>query len=135
MRFYHNLLFVFLFTVSITHSQELPRKLLKSYSGIQPAYAYKVQEEQITVSKEPIRITFEKEIVLLEQFNNKDQLRYHVDAKTKDYYSISVKMRNGATEKWRLYRKGKYIIRTAQFPRPETLLNKEKKKCFFRRNQ
>jgi len=135
MRFYLCLTFLFFIVASSTYTQELPRKLLKSYSGNQPAYSYEVKEKKIVVSKEPIRIIFEKETVVIEQFNNSDQLSYNVEAKTKDYFSISVRMKNGATENWRLYRKGKYIIRTAQFPRPETLLNKEKKKCFFRRNQ
>ena len=124
---------VLVFVMQSVHAQDLPRKFRKNYVGEQPAYSYQVKEESISIPAENIRIEIGSERSVVQQNNRTDVVKITVEAKTKDYFVLNAKYSYGNEEIWKIYRKGKYLVREERLPRPETLLNMEKKRCFFRR--
>lgn len=105
-------------------NRPFPKRYLGTYEGTQDAYTVNVNDEVIKVpaaeyslelAYDELWLTTEKQVI---------HGTYEMKAETDMYYAFTVHMKNGTTEEWQLWKKGKRLIRKKMPPKPEVVLVK-----------
>tara|TARA_B100000508_G_scaffold141093_1_gene146603 strand:- start:119551 stop:119934 length:384 start_codon:yes stop_codon:yes gene_type:complete len=113
-----------LFSACMMGNRPFPKRYLGTYEGTQDPYVVKVNDNQVTVpatdytlklAYDELWLTTEKQVI---------HGRYEVSAETDMYYALTVRMKNGTTEEWQLWKKGKRLIRKEMLPKPEVVFVK-----------
>lgn len=114
-----------LFLLSCGNSKLFPKKMLGDYEGNQELYQVKVGEKEVAVPAEKYTLTLTYDKLWLKSDKQILEGSYRVKSETKMYYPLTVKLENGVTEEWQLWKKGKQLIRKPIAPAPETIFIKK----------
>jgi hypothetical protein len=101
-----------------------PKRLLGYYYGTQDAYEVAHQNSTIEIPTSKISVKLSYSELLIQTPGRNIKARYDISAPTKSYYALKVFTEDGVIEEWRLFRRGKKLIRKAASPRPEVVLIK-----------
>lgn len=116
-----------LFIVSNSFAQQIPfsKRSIGNYYGVQPEYTVILDGNAIYIPEESQTIRLNYPDILLETGTRVFSGNYSIAAETKDYYAFQVRLDNGIIEEWRLYKKGKQLLRLGKTPRPEVTFTKK----------
>lgn len=105
-------------------NRPFPKRLLGNYTGIQEAYEVQFNDQKAVVPESDIRIKLAYDQLLIQTPLQTKKVSYTVKDKTRNYYNLEVEIENKRVENWRLFRKGKKIVRPPLAPHPETIFLK-----------
>jgi hypothetical protein len=101
-----------------------PKRLLGYYYGFQDAYEIQHQNTILEIPTSKIAVKLSYSELLIQTPGRNIKARYDISAPTKSYYALKVFTEDGVIEEWRLFRRGKKLVRKAASPRPEVVLVK-----------
>lgn len=113
------------FLTSCGNSKLFPKRYLGNYEGEQEAYHIHAGAKEVTVPAASYTLTLAYDKLWLSTEKQSIEGSYIVSPETKMYYPLTVKLENGITEEWQLWKKGKQLIRKPIAPAPETIFIKK----------
>ena len=130
MTLYLKLLFTLLLLIpNICDAQKIKRKYRGSYEGIIKSYKINSGEDYLTVKETPIHILVEKKKLIITIGNIKIEGVPELKNINRNNIELILKRPNDfGTEKIRVFRKNKTIIRKGISPQPDAELLKQKKR-------
>ncbi len=130
MTLYLKLLFTLLLLIpKICDAQKIKRKYRGSYEGIIKSYKINSGEDYLTVKETPIHILVEKKKLIITIGNIKIEGVPELKNINRNNIELILKRPNDfGTEKIRVFRKNKTIIRKGISPQPDAELLKQKKR-------
>jgi hypothetical protein len=102
-------------------NRPFPKKYLGTYEGTQEKYIIEMNEEEVVVPAEDYSLELAYDELWLTTEKQVIHGEYQVKAETDMYYAIIVSMKNGITEEWQLWKKGKRLVRKEMKPKPEVV--------------
>lgn len=102
-----------------------PHRYIGKYHGIQPAYQVQMNGAPIKVPSENYTLVLDYGKIYLTTDEKTTVAHYSIKAETKMYYSFTVELKNGTIEEWKLWKKGKRLIRQPIIPQPKTIFSKK----------
>ncbi len=122
-------LILFLFISNICDAQKIKRKYRGNYEGIIKSYKINSGEDYLTVKETPIRILVEKKKLIITIGNIKIEGLPELKNINRNNIELILKRPNDfGTERIRIYRKNKTLIRKGISPQPDAELFKQKKR-------
>ncbi|MBW7866935.1 MAG: hypothetical protein H3C31_01275 [Brumimicrobium sp.] len=104
----------------------IPKKYLGNYEGTQESYDITANGVTVEVKKSTYELLLDNGKLWLTTQQQKISGTYDIVAETKMYLSLKVKLDNGITEDWKLWKKGTRLIREPIKPEPSIIFLKKK---------
>lgn len=118
---FYGILLVLVTSSCMMGNRPFPKKYLGTYEGTQDSYKVKFNGDEVTIPAAEFSLELAYNELWLTTEKQVIHGTYDVQAETDMYYAFSVKMKNGVTEEWQLWKKGGRLLRIAITPKPEVV--------------
>lgn len=124
---FRKIVFIFIVGTLLTGclGKPFPKRLRGTYTGIQENYTVSVDDKEVKVPETKLNIELQYDHIRIKSEHQKSIISYTIAEKTENHYPLKLTFDDGTIENWKLYPKGKKLIRSEQAPRPSVTFLKE----------
>lgn len=123
----YKIIFLVLLSLLLTGclGRPFPKRLTGSYVGSQKQYSVQADNKTVSIPETPLRVDLQYDHLLIQSEQQKNVISYTISEKTDDFYPLVLTFEDGTIEHWKLYPRGKKLVRTEQAPRPSVTFLKD----------